>query len=250
MADLVDVEEVEEILTLHADEGLCGFRPYVLNLEGTGHGSATVQRTLAFAVMAREDGLLLALPELALLGEVLGAGMHAGPLDLIGHRTRLEVSRANMDEDAMSADPVRAESQTVIVVVVDFSAGVLPYLKAASTNDLADIMAFDVVNFSLVRNQQHGCREVKNGRKGCNLKLGPAYVILWGYKLTQGSKDGEHAEEGKSTSPKNDSEGGRCKNDSGVKSKPPQNSKECLRRRRALEKKEGKVHRPQQGASR
>lgn len=84
MEEPVDLEEAGETLPLHADEGPIGFQPYVLDLQGMGHGSATVQKCLAIAVMVREDGLLLALPELALLGEVLGAGMQAGPLELIG----------------------------------------------------------------------------------------------------------------------------------------------------------------------
>ena len=150
MAEPVDLEEAGEILPLHADEGPIGFQPYVLDLQGMGHGSATVQKCLAIAVMVREDGLLLALPELALLGEVLGAGMQAGPLELIGPHTRVEVPAASMDEVAINADPVVSENQAVTAIVVDFSAGVLPFLKAADNEDLIDIMAFDVLDSLLV----------------------------------------------------------------------------------------------------
>lgn len=92
----------EDVLPLFAELGPVGFQPYVLDLASMGHGTQAIGSTLAFVVMTRNEGLLLALPELALLGEVLETGMHAEPLALVGPHTRLLVQAAAVDEDAIA----------------------------------------------------------------------------------------------------------------------------------------------------
>ena len=141
----------EDVLPLYAEMGPVGFQPYVLDLAAMGHGTQAISSTLVFVVMTRNDGLLLALPELALLGEVLETGMHADPLALVGPHTRLLVQAAALDEDAVAQEPEPVPGETISTLLVDFSVGVLPYPKSLNQlDDLADTMAFDVLNTSWV----------------------------------------------------------------------------------------------------
>lgn len=69
------------MVPLHAGFGPSGFTPYVLNLAALGlaeEGDVS-SITTAVVVMTRQDGVLLALPELALPAEVLSAGLDRGP---------------------------------------------------------------------------------------------------------------------------------------------------------------------------
>lgn len=76
--------EAEEICPLHADFEPAMFQPYVLDLHGLGFGPAHVTQCLAFVVLMRRDGALLALPELAMPGDALAAGDTASPSSLVG----------------------------------------------------------------------------------------------------------------------------------------------------------------------
>ena len=108
----------EDVLPLFAELGPVGFQPYVLDLASMGHGTQANGSTL-------NDGLLLALPELALLGEVLETGMHAEPLALVGPHTRLLAQAAAVDEDAIAQEPEPVPAEAITTLLVDFNVGVI-----------------------------------------------------------------------------------------------------------------------------
>ena len=108
----------EDVLPLFAELGPVGFQPYVLDLASMGHGTQANGSTL-------NDGLLLALPELALLGEVLETGMHAEPLALVGPHTRLLAQAAAVDEDAIAQEPEPVPGEAITTLLGDFNVGVI-----------------------------------------------------------------------------------------------------------------------------
>lgn len=60
------LEEDEGFPPLHSDFGPAIFVPYVLDLAALGFGSAHVTQCIALLVLARRDGVLLAMPESAM----------------------------------------------------------------------------------------------------------------------------------------------------------------------------------------
>ena len=91
-------EETAQLVPLRSEFVQVGFQPYVLDLAGADLQGELQASSLAFIVMMRRQGLLLALPELALGAEVLVAGRNSGPGDLVGPSTKVEVQSASLSE--------------------------------------------------------------------------------------------------------------------------------------------------------
>ena len=139
-----EVLEAEDIYPLHADFGPAMFRPYVLDLQGLGFGSANVSQCLAFVVLLRRDGALLALPELAMPGDALAAGDTATPSALVGPHLKTEVGAAWLDEVSILQEPTAVEGRSIPIELVDFSTEVMPFLKSVErSRELSGVLAFD-----------------------------------------------------------------------------------------------------------
>ena len=144
-------EEEEVLVPLHSDFGPSGFQPSVLDLVGSGLAEEGTLDVIALAVLMRDAGVLLALPELAFPQEVIAAGNAAGPLDLVGPSLQIEVPGAVLDEDALQQHPVPVEGRAVAALLVDFSLGILPYLHPLETKEgLLDVTPFDFMEATMV----------------------------------------------------------------------------------------------------
>ena len=133
-----------EILPLHADFTQTGFRPYVLDLEGAGLEAQSGAQSIALVVMTRAEGLLLALPELALSPEVLAAGDAPEVGDFIGPHIKIEVRAATMDEDNLHVEPVLVEGKTMAVLLLDVSNEALDFLQPLVKEDLEHVVPFEL----------------------------------------------------------------------------------------------------------
>ena len=81
---------------------------------------------LALVVMTRQDGVMLALPELALLSEVMEAANITGAQGLVGPSVRVEVQACSIGRRCR----VPEEDKRMHVVLVDFSVDVLQHMRA------------------------------------------------------------------------------------------------------------------------
>ena len=146
-------EEQPEVLPLHSEFGTTAVQPYVFDLEVIGVASEHMRHCMAFVIMTRKDGLLLAVPELALSAEALDAGELAGETDLLGPHLRAELEASSLDEDALDQEPVPVPGRTVPVVIVDFSLAALIALKPLTRKEeLESIFSFEMVEPALVPN--------------------------------------------------------------------------------------------------
>ena len=143
---LEDAEEaVAAIVPLSSEFVQPGFQPYVLDLAAAGLQGEVLPYTLAFVVMRRQQGLLLALPELALGSETLEAGKNSGPDDVLGPSTKVEVQAASLSEVSGGSDYAALEGRTMTVLLVDFSLEIVPFLSPISMeDDLSELTPFDV----------------------------------------------------------------------------------------------------------
>ena len=149
---------VEDVIPLHAELGPAAFQPYVLGLADLGYGnvgSEDVKSSLAFVVMMRRGGALLALPDTALPDEDLEIGVHATPEDLIGPNLKAVLGAALMDEDSLLQEPTVIAGKDVPVLLVDFSSAVLPFLKPVDiVEDMANVLCFDVIEPMVIPNPE------------------------------------------------------------------------------------------------
>eukprot|EP00435_Cladocopium_sp_Y103_P025220 s568_g6.t1 len=134
--------ELEAIIPLHSEFVPAGFQLYLLDLKlALELEEVEPGLTLAFIVLTRRDGLLLALPELALASEILEEGNQLGSQALVGPSTRLEVAGAALDEEAITGLPSQIEGRTLTVLVVDFTNDVLAFLKVVESQEELDLVA-------------------------------------------------------------------------------------------------------------
>ena len=144
-------ELLEAVLPLHADFGQKGFQPYVLDLQKAGLAVEEPFFTIAFVVMTRKEGMLLALPELAIPAEAQGLGAKAGPTDLLGPSVKVKVQAALMQEDALLNLPTVLEGKTLTVLLMDFSLEVEGCLRGvAMKEDLEDVTSFEFLEENVV----------------------------------------------------------------------------------------------------
>ena len=140
------------MIPLHSEFTAAGFRLYTLDV-GLALGLQEEEQglTLAQVVLTRQDGLLLALPELAISADILALGNQEGTQGLVGPSTRVEVVCAALDEEAIALPPVPVEGRTLTVLLVDFTNDVLPFLKALRDRDLLDsVHAYEMLEPLLV----------------------------------------------------------------------------------------------------
>ena len=123
------VVEEEELPPLHSDFGVAMFQPYVLDLEALGFGSSGVSQCLAFIVLSRKEGMLLALPELAVPGEALARGDTADFASLVGPHLKMEFGAAQLDEVSVLLEPALIAGRSVQAELVDFNLEVLHALR-------------------------------------------------------------------------------------------------------------------------
>ena len=120
------------------------FSPYALDLAAMGFSSAHISQSLAFLVLLRNDGALLALPELAMPGEALAAGEPTDTSALVGPHLKVELGAAMLDEVSILQEPVPMSDRSISAELVDFSSEVLQYMRALdSAQELMDLLAFD-----------------------------------------------------------------------------------------------------------
>eukprot|EP00435_Cladocopium_sp_Y103_P012701 s233_g3.t1 len=135
----------QEVMPLAAEFGPAGFQPYVLDLELLGFTDAEAVRTMTFVVLMRQGGALLALPEGVLARDTVFAGNVVGSQEASGPSTRVEVSAAVLDEEALQMSPELMAGHAVNVLLIDASTDVLAALtQLESKEELADIILFDV----------------------------------------------------------------------------------------------------------
>ena len=113
-------EEDEGFPPLHSDFGPATFLPYVLDLAALGFGSAHIAQCLAFVVLARRDGVLLALPELAAPGEVLARGDTAESTALVGPHLKAEFGAAMLNEVSLLQEPQPVRDRSIPAELVPF----------------------------------------------------------------------------------------------------------------------------------
>ena len=122
--------ELDHALPLHSDYVPAGFQPYALNLKEAGlDADGEDFPSLALLVMTRREGVMLAVPELALRSEEIEAGSIPGSQGLVGPSQKVEVCAAAMDEDALQQHPVPLEGTVLTVLLVDFTLDILAFLK-------------------------------------------------------------------------------------------------------------------------
>ena len=100
--------------------------------------------------MRRSGGFFLALPEHALSEEALVSGSGAGPEDVLGPSTLIQVSAALMDESSLLMEPQSAAGQFVSVVLLDVQISAAPLLTATGLEELDGTATFDHAMPSLV----------------------------------------------------------------------------------------------------
>eukprot|EP00435_Cladocopium_sp_Y103_P053894 s978_g17.t1 len=148
---MAEEQEEIEMMPLHSDFGASGFRPYVLDLLAADLAGEGLVFTLAFIVMRRQGGMLLALPELALSAEVQRAGNAAGSEEMIGPSTKVEVQAAALDEDAVQHAPVAVDGRALTVLLVDVSEELAIFMRAVEgPDDLTEVMPFEVPEDHLI----------------------------------------------------------------------------------------------------
>ena len=142
--EFAEGEAVEEMIPLHANFGPAMFQPYALDLAAMGFSSAHSSQSLAFLVLLRNDGALLALPELAMPGEALAAGEPTDTSALVGPHLKVELGAAMLDEVSILQEPVPRSDRSISAELVDFNSEALQYMRALdSAQELMDLLAFD-----------------------------------------------------------------------------------------------------------
>ena len=135
---------MDSLVPIHSEFETAGFQPYVLDLQGLALDHEDTIQCLAFVVLIREGGCLLALPEQALPDDALAMGLSSGPEDLIGPFLNVQVKGSLMSEADPLLEPTPAESQEVGVVLVDFNRNVATHLiPVGDVSDLDGILLFD-----------------------------------------------------------------------------------------------------------
>ena len=127
---------LEEVMPWHSEFQAAGFRLYTLNV-GRALGGPDAEQSLT-VVLCRQEGLLLALPELAISADFLDVGNQEDAQGLVGPSTRAEVVCAAFDEDAIALAPTPVEGPTLTVLLVDFSNDMLQFLDVLRDRDLLD----------------------------------------------------------------------------------------------------------------
>ena len=122
------VVEEEELPPLHSDFGVAMFQPYVLDLEALGFGSSGVSQCLAFIVLSRKEGMLLALPELAVPGEALARGDTADFASLVGPHLKMEFGAAQLDEVSVLQEPALIAGRSVQNWWISIWKSCMPYV--------------------------------------------------------------------------------------------------------------------------
>ena len=117
-------EEPQSIYLLSIEIGVSGFQPYVLDLDILGMGVGEVHRVMAFVVLMRQDGILLALPDGALDNQVLFAANVVGSQEVFGPSTKVEVSCALLDEEELQSASQLLAGQVIDVPLVDASSDI------------------------------------------------------------------------------------------------------------------------------
>ena len=140
--------EVEEVIPLHSDSSEAGFRLYTLDIsQALGLQEEEPVLTVAQVVLTRQDGLLLALPELAISADISDVGNQEDAQGLVGPSTRVEVVCAALDEEAIALPPALVEGRTLTVLLVDFTNDVIPFLKVLSDKDMLEsVHAFEILD--------------------------------------------------------------------------------------------------------
>lgn len=134
-----------ELMALHAEFGPAGFQVFLLDTAGAQLAVDGVGKAMAFVVMTRRDGLLVAVPKLALEDEVLTRGTHANAQDMMGPSTRIDVDAGVLDEDALLQEPSIVPDKLVACVLVDFSSEVVRFMTAvAAKDDLEGVHTFSL----------------------------------------------------------------------------------------------------------
>eukprot|EP00438_Fugacium_kawagutii_P009397 Skav231303 [mRNA] locus=scaffold161:316430:318046:- [translate_table: standard] len=96
---------------------------------------------MAFVVLKRLQGLMLALPPDAMIEEYVLKAQQAGPNDLLGPSTLADVAGAAMDFAFPLADPMDVDIP-VKVLLMDVSLDITPHLKQLADFQLDQIRAF------------------------------------------------------------------------------------------------------------
>ena len=137
-------EEDEGFPPLHSDFGPAMFLPYVLDLAALGFGSAHITQCLALVVLARRDGALLALPELAMPGEVLARGDAADSTALVGPHLKAEFGAAMLNEASLLQEPPPVRDRSIPAELVDFSTEVFQCMRGMEdASEVMELLAFD-----------------------------------------------------------------------------------------------------------
>ena len=136
----------EAVVPLFSEFGAASFQLYGMDLASLELAEEDTTPVLAMVVFTRKEGLLLALPELALPAEVLAAGNVAGNRDLVGPSLAVEVCCAVLDEEAITRHPTTLEGKTMSIVLVDFSAEAVPgVFSIDSKQALEEVTPFDIM---------------------------------------------------------------------------------------------------------
>ena len=96
------VSDMYRVAPLHSDFVAAGHQPYVFNAAAAGLCSEEEFTTMAYVVLTRRQGLLLALPMDALSGQVLAGGT----ADLVGPHLNVQVPASLLAEDSPLMEPV------------------------------------------------------------------------------------------------------------------------------------------------
>lgn len=141
---MAETEDPYPLIPLFNEFGPSGYQPYVLDLEAIGLGGGPIRQTLAFAVLIRQGGVLLALPDGALPRSVLFSGNVVGSQETFGPSTRVEVACSYLDEETLMISQDGLVGQVMEILLIDATADALPGLSPlTSVEELEQIFLFD-----------------------------------------------------------------------------------------------------------
>eukprot|EP00435_Cladocopium_sp_Y103_P060362 s198_g22.t1 len=115
-------QEVESVLPLFNE---CRFSTLRVGFGGSGLGGG-IKQSLAFVVLMRQDGFLLALPDVTLPREIIYAGNVVGSQEIFGPSTKVEVSCVYMGEESWNVSADGMVGQVMDILPIDASNDVLP----------------------------------------------------------------------------------------------------------------------------
>ena len=177
-AEAALVEE-EEIIPLYADFGPAMFQPYVLDLAGLGFASPHTTHCMACVVLTRANGVLLALPELAVPGDALARGDTADAHALVGPHLKLDVGAAMLDDVSVLQEPSPVVDRSVSAELVDFSAEVLRYLRSIEeVSEVMSALSFDYREPLLIPAPEILVARARMGKRRVGLSGGENLVLL------------------------------------------------------------------------